>query len=77
MKITDVKTVLLTGPSSKDPFLSDIRKVRSASFIEDGYLLPPETPGLGVSLTDEIKNRYPFVPGSGEWNAVPGKNTIM
>ena len=44
---------------------------------EDGYLLPPETPGLGVSLTDETKNRYPFVRGSGEWNVVPGKNTIM
>jgi hypothetical protein len=24
-------------------------------------------------LTDEIKNRFPFVPGSGEFNSVPGK----
>ena len=39
---------------------------------EDGYILPPEAPGLGVRLTDEIKNKYPFERGSGEWNVVPG-----
>lgn len=44
------------------------------SFVmKDGYVLPPETPGLGIVLTDEIKNRYPFQPGSGEFNSVPGK----
>lgn len=32
----------------------------------DGYVLPPTAPGLGASLTDEIKANYPFVPGSGE-----------
>ena len=41
--------------------------------IRDGYVLPPERPGLGVVLTDEIKRRYPFVPGSGEFTSVPGK----
>jgi L-alanine-DL-glutamate epimerase-like enolase superfamily enzyme len=41
--------------------------------IEDGYVLPPNRPGLGVVLTDEIKRRYPFKPGSGEFNSVPGK----
>ena len=40
---------------------------------ENGDVLPPEKPGLGIMLTDEIKNRYPFVPGSGEFNSVPGK----
>ena len=40
---------------------------------ERGDVLPPEAPGLGITLTDEIKNRYPFVPGSGEFNSVPGK----
>ena len=34
MKITDVKTVLLTGPCTNDPFLSEARKRRSAAFIE-------------------------------------------
>jgi L-alanine-DL-glutamate epimerase-like enolase superfamily enzyme len=41
--------------------------------MKDGYVLPPDKPGLGIVLTDEIKNRYPFVPGSGEFNSVPGK----
>ena len=36
-------------------------------------LLPPDRPGLGIVLTDEIKNRYLFAPGSGEFNSVPGK----
>jgi L-alanine-DL-glutamate epimerase-like enolase superfamily enzyme len=40
---------------------------------DHGDVLPPEKPGLGITLTDEIKNRYPFVPGSGEFNSVPGK----
>jgi galactonate dehydratase len=41
--------------------------------MRDGYVLPPTEPGLGVHLTDEVKAKYPFVPGSGEFNSVPGK----
>lgn len=41
--------------------------------MKDGFVLPPQTPGLGIVLTDRIKERYPFVPGSGEYNSVPGK----
>jgi L-alanine-DL-glutamate epimerase-like enolase superfamily enzyme len=41
--------------------------------LKDGHVLPPDRPGLGIVLTDEIKRRYPFVPGSGEFNGVPGK----
>jgi L-alanine-DL-glutamate epimerase-like enolase superfamily enzyme len=41
--------------------------------IKDGYVFPPDRPGLGIVLTDEIKRRYPFKPGSGEFNSVPGK----
>lgn len=41
--------------------------------IKDGYVLPPARPGLGIILTDEIKQRYPFQPGTGEFNSVPGK----
>jgi len=44
---------------------------------KDGYILPPQAPGLGVCLDDDIKNRYPFVPGSGEWNLVPGMPSYM
>jgi len=44
------------------------------SFVmKDGYVLPPDRPGLGIILTDEIRRKYPFVPGSGEYNSVPGK----
>jgi len=32
--------------------------------IEQGYVLPPTAPGLGVKLTQEIKAKYPYVPGS-------------
>ncbi|MCM8788702.1 MAG: mandelate racemase/muconate lactonizing enzyme family protein [Candidatus Omnitrophica bacterium] len=41
--------------------------------MKDGYVYPPSKPGLGIKLTDDIKNRYKFVPGSGEFNSVPGK----
>jgi L-alanine-DL-glutamate epimerase-like enolase superfamily enzyme len=41
--------------------------------MKDGYALPPDRPGLGIVLTDEIRRRYPFKPGSGEFNSVPGK----
>ncbi len=41
--------------------------------IKDGYVLPPDRPGLGIVLTDEIRRRYPFQPGTGEFNSVPGK----
>lgn len=44
---------------------------------ENGYILPPEAPGLGVRLTDELKNKYPFVRGSGEWNVVQGKTQLL
>lgn len=41
--------------------------------IEDGFVLPPSAPGLGVTLTDEIKERFPFRPGHEEFVSVPGK----
>ncbi len=41
--------------------------------MRDGYVFRPVTPGLGIELTDEIKAKYAFVPGSGEFNSVPGK----
>lgn len=31
---------------------------------ENGHLLPPVAPGLGVKLTDDVKARYAYVPGS-------------
>src|SRR5215831_7944216 len=45
VKITDVRTVLLTGPCTDDPFLSEARKRRSAAFIE--IYTDTELVGLG------------------------------
>ena len=45
MKITAVKTVLLTGPCTNDPYLSEARKRRSAAFVE--ILTDTEITGLG------------------------------
>jgi L-alanine-DL-glutamate epimerase-like enolase superfamily enzyme len=39
--------------------------------IEAGYVYPPKAPGLGVKLTDEIREKYPFRKGLG---AKMGKN---
>jgi galactonate dehydratase len=44
-----------------------------AFVMKDGYALPPTRPGLGIFLTEEIRRRYPFIPGSGEYNSVPGR----
>lgn len=33
--------------------------------IADGRMAAPESPGLGISITPEMKQRYKFVPGSG------------
>ncbi len=41
--------------------------------MKNGCILPPQTPGLGIQLTDAIKARYPFRRGMGEFNSVPGK----
>ena len=56
------------------PALGGIHLVIARDFhFENGDVLPPEQPGIGITLTDENKNRYPFVAGSGEFNSVPGK----
>lgn len=41
---------------------------------ENGYILPPQASGLGVRLTDAVRQKHAFVPGTGEWNLVPGKD---
>jgi hypothetical protein len=30
-------------------------------------------PGLCIVLTEETRRKYPFQPGTGEFNTVPGK----
>ena len=47
MKITDVQTILLTDPSTNDPFFLEARKLRSAALI-DIHTDGPHT-GVGES----------------------------
>jgi L-alanine-DL-glutamate epimerase-like enolase superfamily enzyme len=41
--------------------------------LEHGRLRLADTPGLGVRLPEGFCERYPFQPGSGEFNSVKGK----
>jgi len=60
----------LAGPLHTEVYADGYR-------FEDGFVLAPETPGLGIRLTDDLKTKYPFIRGSGEWNSVPGKRNFL
>ena len=64
-------TCMLEMPPAYAGLHADI--IDGGLVMKDGCVLPPDRPGLGIVLTEEIKRRYPFVPGSGEFNSVPGK----
>lgn len=64
-------TVILETAPAYGPLHSEI--IGESFRMKDGMALPPDKPGLGIVLTEHIKNRYPFIPGSGEFNSVPGK----
>jgi len=67
--VTILELPPLAGPLHTEIYAEGYR-------FQDGYILPPQAPGLGVRLTDELKEEYPFVPGTGEWNRVSGKTDI-
>lgn len=64
-------TVMLEVAPAYGPLHSEL--IGDSLQIQNGYVLPPEKPGLGIELTDDLVKRYPFIPGSGEFNSVPGK----
>ncbi|MEJ7767245.1 MAG: mandelate racemase/muconate lactonizing enzyme family protein [Chitinophagaceae bacterium] len=64
-------TVMLEVAPAYGPLHSEL--IGNSLRMKDGYVLPPEEPGLGVTLTEDTIRRYPFIPGSGEFNSVPGK----
>jgi len=64
-------TCILEIPPDYGPLHSQV--IGDSFVMKDGMVLPPEGPGLGIVLTEEIKNRFPFQPGSGEFNSVVGK----
>jgi L-alanine-DL-glutamate epimerase-like enolase superfamily enzyme len=64
-------TMILEVPPDFGPLHAEL--VGDSFRMDNGEVRRPETPGLGIQLTDDIKRRFPFVPGSGEFNSVPGK----
>jgi len=48
---------VMQNPLDTETLVEPIRLV-------DGHVEPPTAPGLGVVLTDEVKARYPYQPGS-------------
>ncbi|HET8522971.1 MAG TPA: mandelate racemase/muconate lactonizing enzyme family protein [Thermomicrobiales bacterium] len=64
-------TLILEMPPAAGPLHTEVWG--DSLQMNDGFVLAPTTPGLGVHLTDELKAKYPFVPGTGEFVSVPGK----
>ncbi len=64
-------TIILEIAPDYGPLHSEV--IGDSFIFRDGRVYPPQKPGLGIELTDDTRNRFPFVPGSGEYNNVPGK----
>jgi L-alanine-DL-glutamate epimerase-like enolase superfamily enzyme len=64
-------TAICEVPPAMGPLHTEV--VGDSFVMRDGRILPPDTPGLGIVLSSEVRDHYPFVPGSGEFNPVPGK----
>ena len=64
-------TVILEVAPAYGPLHSEL--IGDSFIIKDGYVLPPEKPGLGIELSEDTIRRFPFIPGTGEFNSVPGK----
>jgi len=64
-------TAICEIPPAAGPLHTEI--VGDSFVMRDGKVLPPQAPGLGITLPQALRDRFPFVPGSGEFNPVPGK----
>jgi len=64
-------TTMLEMTQAYGPLHSEL--IGDSLQMKDGYVLPPEKPGLGITLTEDTIRRFPFVRGTGEFNTVPGK----
>lgn len=64
-------TVMLEVAPAYGPLHSEL--IGDSLQLKDGYVLPPEKPGLGIELSEKTIQRFPFIPGTGEFNSVPGK----
>jgi galactonate dehydratase len=66
-----MNTCIVEVPPAYGPLHSEI--IGDSIRMLEGQVLRPEAPGMGVQLTEQTKKRFPFQPGSGEFNSVPGK----
>lgn len=64
-------TKVLEVPPDFGPLHSEI--AGDSFCMSKGRVLAPETPGLGIRLSAATRERFPFIPGSGEYVPVPGK----
>lgn len=64
-------TIILEIAPDYGPLHSEV--IGDSFIFRNGMVYPPKKPGLGIELTDATKAKFPFVPGSGEFNNVPGK----
>ena len=64
-------TVILEIAPDYGPLHNQI--IGDSLIFRDGMVHPPQKSGLGIELTAEVKNQFPFVSGSSEFNDVPGK----
>jgi L-alanine-DL-glutamate epimerase-like enolase superfamily enzyme len=64
-------TRIIEIPPAFGPLHSEI--MRDSFQMKDGKIIRSDAPGFGIHLSDATKAKFPFAPGSGEFNSVPGK----
>ena len=64
-------TIMLEIAPAYGPLHSEL--IGDSLQIRKGLVHPPEKPGLGIELSDQTIAKFPFIPGTGEFNSVPGK----
>jgi L-alanine-DL-glutamate epimerase-like enolase superfamily enzyme len=64
-------TTILEVAPAYGPLHSEI--IGESLQLKNGNIIRPTEPGLGIQLTEETIKRFPFIPGTGEFNSVAGK----
>jgi L-alanine-DL-glutamate epimerase-like enolase superfamily enzyme len=62
LALTTPNCVMLERPIMANPLETEL--FSTPLVVEDGHVLPPTAPGLGVHLTEEARAKYVYVPGS-------------
>ena len=64
-------TLIVELPPAAGPLHTEVWG--DSLLLRNGRVVRPDAPGLGVRLTDRLKEQYPFRPGAEEFSSVPGK----